>query len=104
MSDMTRRKRRTYTPEQRADAIRMVRQVKSVAKVAKDLDLTESALRNWLKQADIDEGGSPQGGLTTEEREELKKLRRENRILEQERDFLKKAAAFFAREQDPRTR
>jgi transposase len=104
MSDMARRKRRTYTAEQRTDAIRMVREVKNVAKVAKDLDLTESALRNWLKQAEVDEGRSLQGAVTTEEREELKKLRRENRILEQERDFLKKAAAFFAREQDPRTR
>jgi transposase len=104
MSDMARRKRRTYTAEQRADAIRMVREVKNVAKVANDLDLTESALRNWLKQAEVDEGRSSQGALTTEEREELKRLRRENRILEQERDFLKKAAAFFAREQDPRTR
>ena len=101
---MVRRKRRTYTTEQRADAIRMVREVGNVAKVAKDLDLTESALRNWLRQAEIDEGKSSQGGLTTEEREEIRKLRRENRILEQERDFLKKAAAFFAREQDPRTR
>lgn len=101
---MARRKRRTYTAEQRADAIRMVREVKNVAKVAKDLDLTESVLWNWLKQAAVDEGRSSQGALTTEEREELTRLRRENRILEQERDFLKKAAAFFAREQDPRTR
>jgi len=101
---MSRRKRRTYTAEQRADAVRLVRQVKSVAKVAKDLDLTESALRSWLKQADIDDGKSSQGGLTTEEREELRRLRRENRVLEQERDFLKKAAAFFARDQDPRSR
>lgn len=101
---MARRKRRAYTAEQRTDAIRMVREVKNVAKVAKDLDLTESALRNWVKQAEIDEGKSSQGALTTDEREELRKMRREIRILEQERDFLKKAAAFFAREQDPRTR
>ena len=101
---MPRRKRREYTPEQKADAVRMVREVGNLAKVARDLDLTESALRNWVKQADIDEGHGPEGALTTEEREELRRLRRENRRLEMERDFLKKAAAFFAKEEDRRTR
>ena len=104
MSDMPRRKRRNYTPEQRADAVRMVREVGNLAKVARDLDLTESALRSWLKQAEVDEGRGPEGALTSEEREELRRLRRENRILEMERDFLKKAAAFFAKEQDRTTR
>jgi len=75
-----------------------------VAKVARDLDLTESALRTWVKQADIDEGRGPKGVLTSDEREELRRLRRENRTLEMEREFLKKAAAFFAKEQDRRTR
>lgn len=101
---MPRRKRRSYTPEQRADAVRMVREVGNLAKVARDLELTESALRNWVKQADIDECRGREGALTTEEREELRRLRRENRTLEMERDFLKKAAAFFAKEQDRRTR
>ena len=86
---MSRRKRRQYTPEQKADAVRMVREIGSVAKVARDLDLTESSLRNWVKQGDIDEGRGPEGALTTEEREELRRLRRENRTLEMERDFLK---------------
>ena len=104
MSDMARRKRRKYTPEQKADAVRMVREVGNLAKVARDLDLTESSLRKWVKQADIDEGHGPEGALTTEEREELRRLRRENRRLEMERDFLKKAAAFFAKEEDRRTR
>ena len=103
MSDMTRRKRQ-YTPEQKADAVRMASEVGNVAKVARDLDLTESSLRNWVKQADIDEGHGPDGALTTEERDELRRLRRENRTLEMERDFLKKAAAFFAKEQDRPTR
>jgi transposase-like protein len=57
-----------------------------------------------VRQADIDEGKGPEGALTSEEREELRRLRRENHRLQSERDFLKKAAAFFAKEQDPRTR
>ena len=101
---MAQRKRRTYTAEQKADAVRLVRQTGSVSKVAKDLDLTETSLRNWVRQAEIDDGRSPEGALTSEERTELTRLRRENRILQQERDFLKKAAAFFAKEQDPHSR
>ena len=101
---MARRERRKYTAEQKADAVRMVREVGNLAKVARDLELTESSLRNWVKQADIDEGHGPEGALTTEEREELRRLRRDNRRLEMERDFLKKAAAFFAKEQDRPTR
>jgi transposase len=104
MSDMARRKRRKYTAEQKADAVRLVREVGNLAKVARDLELTETSLRSWVKQADIDEGHGPDGALTTEERDELRRLRRENHTLEQERDFLKKAAAFFAKEQDRRTR
>ena len=104
MSDMARRKRRKYTPEQKADAVRMVREVGNLAQVARDLDLTESSLRSWVKQAEIDEGQGPEGALTSEEREELRHLRRETRRLEMERDFLKKAAAFFAKEEDRRTR
>ncbi len=104
MSDMPKRRRRKFTAEQKADAVRMVREVGSLVQVARDLDLTESSLRNWVKQADIDEGQGPEGALTTEEREELRRLRRENRTLEMERDFLKKAAAFFAKEQDRPTR
>ena len=100
---MAKRKRREYTREQRADAVRTVREVGNLAKVARDLDLTESALRNWVKQADIDEGHGPEGALTSEERDELRRLRRENRTLAMERDFLKKAAAFFAKDSDRRS-
>jgi len=101
---MPRRTRRTYTPEQKADAVRMVREVGNLAKVARDLDLTESTLRNWVQQAEIDEGHGPEGALTTEEREELRRLRREVRTLQMERDFAKKAAAFFAKDLDRPTR
>ena len=97
---MPKRKRRKFTAEQKADAVRLVREVGSVPQVARDLDLTETALRHWVKQAEIDEGAGPDGALTTEEKEEFRRLRRENRTLKMERDFLKKAAAFFAKEQD----
>lgn len=100
---MARRQRRKYTAEQKADAVRMVREVGNLAKVARDLDLTESSLRNWVTQAEVDEGRGNEGALTTEEREELRMLRRKTRMLEQERDFLKKAAAFFAAEEKKRT-
>ncbi len=73
---MPKRKRRSFTPEQKADAVRMVREVGSVGEVARRLDLTETALRRWVKQADIDEGMGPEGALTTEEREKLQRLRR----------------------------
>lgn len=100
MSDMPRRKRRHFTPEQKSDAVRLVRTVGNLARVARDLDLTETALRSWVQRAEIDEGRGPDGALTSAERDELQRLRRENRTLEMERDFLKKAAAFFAKEQD----
>ncbi len=69
---------------------------RTVAEVARDLDLTESTLREWVRQADVDDGR--RDGLTTTEREELARLRKENRVLREERDILKRAAAFFARE------
>jgi transposase len=104
MSDMPRRNRRKYTPEQKADAVRMVHEAGNLSKVARDLDLTESSLRNWVKQAEIDAGRGPEGALTSEEREELRRLRRQVHTLEMERDFAKKAAAFFAKDLDRHTR
>ena len=101
---MPRRQRRQYTPEQKADAVRLVRQVGNLSQVARDLGLTVSVLHRWVQQADIDAGQGAQGALTSDEREELRRLRRENRTLEMERDFLKKAAAFFAKEPDRPTR
>jgi transposase-like protein len=96
---MARRKRRSFTPEYKAEAVRLV-QVgdRSVHEVAKALDLTETALREWVKLAAIDAGKGPPGALTTAERDELTRLRRDVKRLEMEREILKKAAAFFARE------
>lgn len=96
---MAKRKRRKFTPEFKAETVRLVREGdRTVAQVARELDLNESSLRNWMAQADIDEGRGSPGALTTDEREELARLRRENRQLQMEREILKKATAFFARE------
>jgi len=96
---MTKRKRRRFTDEFKKDTVRLIREGgKTVAEIARDLDLTESAVRHWLKQADIDEGRGAPGALATAEREELQRLRRENKQLQMERDILKKATAFFAKE------
>ena len=93
-----RRPRRQFTDEFKAGAVRLVLDDgKTVGAAARDLDLTETALREWVKRARADR---TQGrtGLTTAEREELARLRKENRELRTERDILKKAAAFFAKE------
>jgi transposase len=71
---------------------------KPVAALAKDLGISESCLRNWMAQADPDDAGGGVGGLTTAEKKELSELRRRNRQLEVENEILKRAAAYFARE------
>ena len=84
---MAKRKRRAFTTEFKTQAVRIVRESgKSVAVVARELDLTETALRSWVRQAEIDAGRGVSGALTSEEREELGRLRRENRTLRMERD------------------
>jgi len=96
---LRRRKRRSFTAEQKREAVRLVQTSgQSIAQVARDLDLTETALRRWVEQAEIDARRGREEALTSEERAELQRLRRENVRLRQERDFLKKAASFFARE------
>ena len=102
MSTMADRKpsrtRRTFTDDYKAEAVRLVLdEGKTVAAATRDLGLTESSLRNWVEQARADRTHG-MTGLTTAEREELARLRKENRILREEREILRKAAAFFATE------
>ena len=93
------RTRRRFTKEFKVEAVKVVKEGdKSVYQVAMDMGLAHSVLQRWVKQHDIDHGQGPPGELTTQEREELRRLRRENTQLKMERDFLKKAAAFFAKE------
>ena len=88
---------RAHPPEFRRRAVELARlKEQPIAKIAADLDISDSCLRNWVKQADIDEGVSE--GLTTDERAELVRLRRELRIKDMEIEILKRASAFFARE------
>ena len=98
---MSRRTRRTFTAEQKAEAVHLAKTTGNISQVARDLDITRSSLVQWIERAKIDEGQGPEGALTTAERKELAALKRENRTLKMERDFLKKAAAFFAKENDP---
>jgi len=96
----SKRTRRSFSEEFKAGAVRLVlEQGKTVGAAARDLDLTESSLRNWVERARADRGKGKPGALTTAEREELAQLRRENRELRTEREILKKAAAFFAKHQ-----
>ena len=94
------KKRRTFTPEYKAEVVALVRKGgKSVGQLARDLGLTETSVRGWVRQADVDAGGGGgSGALTTSEREELAALRRENKTLRMEREVLKKATAFVAKE------
>ena len=94
-----RRPRRRFDDDFKAQAARLVLDDgKSIPSVARDLDLTESALRNWVEHARADRTHG-RTGLTTAEREELARLRKENRELRTDRDILKKAAAFFVKHQ-----
>lgn len=91
------RPRRTFTAEYKAEVVTLYRTTdRSVSEIARELDLTASAVQRWVTQAEVD--GGQREGLTTSEREELAYLRKENRILREERDILKRATAFFARE------
>jgi transposase len=95
----TRRPRRNFTREFKDGAVKLVLdEGKGIPEVARDLDLTESALRTWVEQAKEARGEGKPGALLPEEREELARLRAENRQLRMERELLKKAAAFFAKE------
>jgi transposase len=94
---MGRRERRKFTDEFKAEVVALVRSSgKSIGQISRDLDLTETAVREWVKRAEVD--GGVRDGLTTSAREEIAQLRRQVRLLEEERTILKKAAAFFAKE------
>jgi transposase len=93
------RARRAFTREFKAAAVRLVREEgRRITHVARELDLTHTALSNWVKRAEADEGRGTDGELTTDEKRELSELRKKVRQLEMEKDILKKAAAFFAKE------
>ena len=96
---MEKRKRRAFSKQYKAEVVELIRKSgKSIGAIAKELDLTETAVRAWVRQAEVDAGHGPAGALTTAEREELAQLRRRVKTLEMEREILKKATAFFAKE------
>ena len=89
-----------YDPEFRSQMLEMVREGKEPADLAREFGLTAQTIWKWVKQAELD-GGQRRDGLTTDEKAELARLRRENHVLREERDILKKAAAWFAQEAAP---
>ena len=94
-----RRTRRTHTREFKADTVQLVRTSgRSIGQIANDLGLSQSLVRTWVAQADVDDGRGRPGALTTAEKEELSRLRKEVKVLRMEREILKRAATFFARE------
>lgn len=93
----SRRPRRSFTPAFKAEVVALIRQGdRNLPTICREMDLSETAVRRWVAQAAVDAG--EQAGLPTEEREELRRLRREVRVLREERDILKRAATFFAME------
>jgi transposase len=95
------KKRRTFSEDFKLEAVKLVKEGGlSATRAAKDLGLHETCLRRWIKQYEIDQGQGRTGALTTAEKEELRRLRRENRTLRMEREILKKATAFFAKENE----
>ena len=95
------RRRRKFSAEYKAETVRLIqRSGKSVGQMALELGIGETALRRWVEQAEVEAGRGPEGALKRNEREELVELRRENRRLRLEREILKKATAFFAKESE----
>ena len=97
MENREQRPRRTFTPEFKAEVVELCRAGdRSIGQVSRDLGLNETTVRNWVNQADIDDG--VRHGVTSAERDEIERLKRENRRLREDRDILRRATAFFARE------
>jgi transposase-like protein len=93
------RVRRVHTREFKADTVKLVRAGgRSIAQVARELGLADSLVHAWLRQSEVDAGRGPAGAVTTTEKEELSQLRREVKVLRMEREILKRAATFFAKE------
>lgn len=91
--------RRNFSAEFKAETVKLIRDSdQPMASIIRDLGLSSSAVRNWLKQAEVDDAKGPVGAVTSDELGELRRLRKENRILRQEREILVKAATFFAKE------
>lgn len=102
---MSEKQRRQYTKQEKADAVRLVQvSGQSIGRTARDLDIPENTLWNWVHQSKIDSGDGPEGAYTTDEKAELRRLRKELRQVTMERDFLKKAAAYFAKEESERSK
>jgi transposase len=99
MSKVEKKVRRVHTREFKAETVRLVREGgRPASQVARELGLAESLVYGWLRQAEVDAGRGPVGALTTAEKEELSHLRREVKVLRMEREILKRAATFFAKE------
>ena len=97
MEKREQRPRRSFTPQFKAEVVELCRAGdRSIGQVARDLDLTETSVRKWIAQADIDSG--LRDGLTSAERDEIARLRKEVRVLREDRDILRRATAFFAKE------
>ena len=100
---MGKRSQKRYSPELQQQLVRLCRSGRRVKELAREYEPSEQTIRNWVKQAELDEG-SRTDGLTTEERQELAQLRRENARLKEERDILSKAAAWFAQETEKKSK
>jgi len=98
---MSKKKRRTFTKEFMDEAVQLYQSgSESLTTVARNLGIIESSLRRWVRQAEIDKGKGPEGALSTDEKAEVRRLKRDNRRLREENEFLKKATAYFAKAQE----
>ena len=101
MEKERKQKRRTFSAEYKAETVRLIqRSCKSIWQMGLELGIGDTALRRWVAQAEIEAGRGPAGALKRSEREELVELRRENERLRMEREILKKATAFFAKQSE----